>query len=94
MPSRFWILILLAALSVGCRSNSPPYMQEEAKSEHGSNPAAHEEKFAWGPAAPEPPLMPSAVPPIPEPGDQGMTPGEGPTMQDKLIPSTSEPNRK
>ena len=69
-------------------------MQEEAKSEHGSNSAEHEKKFPWGPAAPEPPLMPSVVPPMPESGGLASTPGGDSSMQDKLIPMTSEPIRK
>ena len=94
MPSRSWTLILLATLSVGCQNNSTPSKLDEEKSEHGSTSTEHSEKFAWGPAAPEPPLMPSALPKIPEAGDKGTMPGEDSKMQDKPAPSTSEPNRK
>lgn len=90
MSSRSWVCLLLAVSSLGCRSNSPLYKLAEA--EHESGHDAQEKKFAWGPAAPEPPLTPSPLPVFPDQTGPPKSPGDGPQMlEDKLIPSTADP---
>jgi len=92
VKSRPWLLVSLVVLGVGCGTQSPP--SRKAESEHASNSEKREAKFPWGPAAPEPPLMPSPVPQLPEQTKSPMNPGDvnGPKMEDKLIPSTSSPS--
>ncbi len=61
---RPWLLVLMVVLGLGCRSNDPPEkLKDEAEhaSEEGKKP-----KYRWGPAAAEPPLIPSPLPHFPD----------------------------
>ena len=90
MKSRLLIMVLLAGCGLACAGQ--PSKSEQAESKHGASEKA-EAKFAWGPAAPEPPLMPSPVPQLPEQTNSPMNPGDvnGPKTEDKLVPSTANP---
>lgn len=90
VKSRFWNMAFLAGCGLAC-ANQPP-KPEQAESKHGASEKA-EAKFAWGPAAPEPPIMPSPVPQLPEQTNSPINPGDvnGPKMEDKLVPSTANP---
>ena len=91
MKSQPWVLGCLVVFGIGCGTQSPP--TREANAEHKSGSEKQEAKFAWGPVAPEPPIMPSMVPQLPEQTKSMMNPGDvnGPKAEDKLIPSTSSP---
>lgn len=64
MLRRPWLLIALVVLGVGCRSNDPPDKLKEV-AEHGTE-EGQKPKYRWGPAAAEPPLIPSPLPRFPD----------------------------
>ena len=86
-----WITVPVVALGLACGGEKAE--QSRSEPDHGGAPEKAEAKFAWGPAAPEPPIMPSPVPQLPEQTGSPKNPGNvnGPDMEDKLIPSTANP---
>jgi len=88
---RSWGLLASAALVTGCGVYTDQTTNPDTN--HGTvlNKQDQEKKLRWGPAAPEPPIMPSPVPQLPEQTDSPINPGDGPKAEDRLIPSTGNP---
>ena len=93
MKLRPWLLLCLAALPAGCGAphdvGGKTALGHVVDAQEKKGDSA-ERKFVWGPEAPEPPLMPSPVPPMPENGTV-QNPGDGRKAEDRLVPSTANP---
>ena len=82
-------MLALAACFSGCGQMGQT--TDEVTAGHGEVLEKESKGFVWGPAAAEPPIMPSPEPQLPEQPNSPMNPGDGRQSTDKLIPSTSNP---